>query len=173
MKILLTNHFPLQGSGSGVYTTNIARILTKLGHEVMFIIPGHTPIKKDYFQTRSIIFNNGKNRDYQLDFNFPCFTTHPQSNKTTFYDLTDQQIEAYHYAWETEIDKAVHDFRPDIIHTQHIWIAPYCASKIGLPYIITCHGTDLMGIKRDKRYHKFALPAAKHAQYVIALFHVI
>lgn len=29
MKILLINHFPLEGSGSGVYTKNIAKSLTK------------------------------------------------------------------------------------------------------------------------------------------------
>lgn len=29
MRILLMNHFPLQGSGSGVYTINIARALVR------------------------------------------------------------------------------------------------------------------------------------------------
>lgn len=29
MRVLLINHFPLQGSGSGVYVTNIAKSLQK------------------------------------------------------------------------------------------------------------------------------------------------
>lgn len=32
MRVLLMNHFPLQGSGSGVYTVNIARALVRKGH---------------------------------------------------------------------------------------------------------------------------------------------
>ncbi len=34
MKVLLINHFPLEGSGSGTYTKNIALHLRKRGHEV-------------------------------------------------------------------------------------------------------------------------------------------
>ena len=32
MKVLLINHFPLEGSGSGTYTKNIALHLRKRGH---------------------------------------------------------------------------------------------------------------------------------------------
>ena len=42
MKILLINHFPLEGSGSGVYTKNIAKSLTKRGNEVCIIMPENT-----------------------------------------------------------------------------------------------------------------------------------
>ena len=30
MRVLLVNHFPLEGSGSGVYTKNIAKIMISL-----------------------------------------------------------------------------------------------------------------------------------------------
>lgn len=39
MRVLLMNHFPLQGSGSGVYTVNIAHALVRKGHEVCIIMP--------------------------------------------------------------------------------------------------------------------------------------
>ena len=39
MKILLINHLPLVGSGSGVYTTNLAKTLQKMGHEICIIMP--------------------------------------------------------------------------------------------------------------------------------------
>ena len=44
MKILLTNHFPFQVSGSGVYVANIARSLEKKGHEVCIITPENTSV---------------------------------------------------------------------------------------------------------------------------------
>ena len=35
MKVLIPNHFPLQGSGSGIYTLNVASELVRAGHEVL------------------------------------------------------------------------------------------------------------------------------------------
>lgn len=43
MKVLLINHFPLEGSGSGTYTKNIALHLHKRGHEVAVIFPENQP----------------------------------------------------------------------------------------------------------------------------------
>ena len=42
MKVLLINQFPLFGGGSGIYTKNLAKSLTALGHEVQIIIPENT-----------------------------------------------------------------------------------------------------------------------------------
>ena len=39
MKILLVNHFPLTGSGSGVYNANIAHSLIRKGHDVRIVMP--------------------------------------------------------------------------------------------------------------------------------------
>ena len=45
MKILFVNHFPLTGSGSGVYTCNLAKSLRNKGHECAIIFPEH---RKEY-----------------------------------------------------------------------------------------------------------------------------
>ena len=47
MKILLINHFPLTGSGSGVYNANIASSLMRKGHEVRIIMPENIKIDGD------------------------------------------------------------------------------------------------------------------------------
>ena len=39
MKILFVNHFPLTGSGSGVYTANLAKSLVRKGNDVAIIFP--------------------------------------------------------------------------------------------------------------------------------------
>ncbi len=172
MKILMPNHFPLQGSGSGIYTLNVASELVKAGHEVMVIVPDHHPVDDIPFPTKTILFNNGNNQNAELEFNFPCFTTHPRSD-TTFYDLTDAQIEAYLNAWRQHIDEAVSTFKPDVIHAHHVWITPYVAAETGLPYVISCHGTDLMGFKKGPRYREYALTAAKKAHSIIAISHQV
>ena len=172
MKILMPNHFPLQGSGSGIYTLNVALELQRAGHKVLVITPDHQPVTDSPFQTNAIIFNDGSNQDAELDFNFPCFTTHPRS-KTTFYELSDGQIQEYLDAWRRHVNQAIADFQPDIIHAHHVWITPYIASETGLPYVISCHGTDLMGFKNGPRYRNYALTAAQNAHAVIAISHQV
>ncbi len=168
MRVLIINHFPLEGSGSGIYTKNIALKLTELGHEVMAIIPNHYKEKDAKYEVKNILFNNGKNDDFDLDFNFPCFTTHPKST-TTFYELSDEQMKQYIDVMQKATDEAVREFKPDIIHAQHLWIAPYCAHNTGVPYVVTAHGTDIKGFVLDERYVPFALEGAKHAAKVITI----
>jgi len=168
LNVLLVNHFPLEGSGSGIYTKNLAYQLVKKGHNVMVISVDHSPVQDKKFKTRTIIFKSGGNCSYELDFNFPCFTTHPKSY-TTYYELTKDQIQSYIDAFARAMGESIEEFSPDIIHCQHVWIAPYCASKFGVPYIITAHGTDIKGFCKDERYRGYALEGASKAQAVITI----
>ncbi len=170
MKILMPNHFPLQGSGSGIYTYNVALELTRAGHEVLVIVPDHQQVPDDKpFKTKAIIFSDGENdASSTLDFNFPCFTTHPRS-VTTFYELTDAEMQAYIEAWREAMKNAIDDFKPDIIHAHHVWVTSYVASESSLPYVISCHGTDLMGFKKGPRYQSLVLEGAKKAHKIIAI----
>ncbi len=168
MKILIVNHFPLEGSGSGVYTHNLAKELSDMGHEVRVVYPEHTNVEYEGFISRIILFNNGYNEEYDLDFNFPCFTSHPRSNNT-FYKLSKNQIYQYVEAFEKVVNQEVKEFKPDIIHAQHLWITPYIASKTDVPYVVTAHGTDLKGFVKDSRYHSYALEGAKKAGKIITI----
>jgi len=164
----MPNHFPLQGSGSGIYAMNVAQELVKAGHAVPVVVPEHQVVEGRPFQVKTIVFSNGENENPQLDFNFPCFTTHPRSS-TTFYELSDAQIQAYVQAWQQTINEAVTEFHPDVIHAHHVWVAAYVAHRTGLPYVISCHGTDLMGFERGPRYRTMALTAAHNAYGIIAI----
>lgn len=171
MRVLMPNHFPLQGSGSGIYTLNVAQELLKLGHEVLVIVPDHAQVPTEIypFPTRTIIFSNGENEDIaETDFNFPCFTTHPRS-VTTFYELTDEQMAEYIDLWREHIQQAVEEFHPDIIHAHHVWVTPFVAAESGLPYVISVHGTDLMGFRNGPRYREIAVAAAEKAYGLIAI----
>ncbi len=175
MKILMPNHFPLQGSGSGIYTLNVAQELVRMGHEVLVIVPDHQPVPSGTypFPIQTVIFDNGQNENAaEVDFNFPCFTTHPRS-VTTFYELTDEEMAAYVDLWRKHINQAIVDFQPDIIHAHHVWVTPFVASETGLPYVISVHGTDLMGFRDGPRYHDMALTAAEEAFGLIAISHQV
>ena len=168
MKILVPNHFPLEGSGSGIYTQNVARELVRLGHEVAVIAPDTEPIEGFPFEVETILFSETGGDGGRVPFNFPCFTTHPKSN-TTFYELDSGQIELYVKAYQDATDRLVERVRPDIIHCQHCWVTPYCASRTGLPYLATAHGTDQMGYKQDERYRPLVDEGIAGATRIIAV----
>src|SRR6056297_2328459 len=157
MKVLLINHFPLEGSGSGVYTKNIAQHLLDKGHQV-----------------KAVVVDNEMNDNYKfpvetiIDYNFPCFTTHPKSNNQ-FYKLTRQEMNDYLNEFIQTITNICENFKPDIIHCQHLWVAPYAALQTKIPYVITAHGTDIKGYKKDKRYRQIALKGAAGAEKIITI----
>ena len=71
--------------------------------------------------------------------------------------------------WYKHINQAIFEFQPDIIHAHHVWVTPYVASGTGLPYVISVHGTDLMGFRNGPRYREMALTAAQKADGLIAI----
>ena len=166
----MINHFPLAGSGSGTYTRNIAVHLMKKGHEVCIVMPENTTQFSTVpgVKTYPVFFSYDEMVSDSLPFNFPCFTTHPRST-TTFFDLDDSQLETYLFAFEKVIAKAIAEFKPDVIHAQHIWLLSWLAWKTGIPYVVTAHGTDLMGYQRSTRFKKYADEAATGAKRIITI----
>jgi len=170
MKILLVNHFPLEGSGSGTYTRNVAVHLSKLGHAVSIIFPENSQefLIPEGVKVHPVFFTGNEEIENALPFNFPCFTTHPRST-FTFYDMTPLQKSAYLSTFEDEIAKEIEDFQPDIIHAQHIWILSQIVSKFGCPFLMTAHGTDLMGYQKAPDFRRFSDEAVEKASKIIVI----
>ena len=181
MRILLINHVPLTGSGSGTYTKNLAHYLTSLGNDVCVIFPDNSepfesipgvrlhpvffsPVKSDENISTEA---RGYSLEDALPFNFPCFTTHPKST-TTFADLNYLQIEQYKTAFLDAIQQEVVLNMPDVVHVQHVWILPCLTIDTGIPIVITSHGTDLMGYDKWPQMRKYAEKAIQASHTVIS-----
>ena len=170
MNVMMINHFPIAGSGSGTYTRNIAVHLMKKGHNVCIVLPENTaqyngiPGAVMY----PVFFTYDEHIKDALPFNFPCFTTHPRS-VMSFFDLDEKQLEAYLSAFEKTIEKAIEEFKPDVIHAQHIWLLAWLARKTNVPYVITAHGTDLMGFQKSARFRQYAREAADGSRRIITI----
>ena len=193
MRVLLINHFPLEGSGSGTYTRDVAIFLHKLGHEVAIIFPENAACDEVpgvqlyplYFRAspapEPAVLGDanasaaedpaetlGATLAAALPFNFPCFTTHPRS-LTTFASLSQSQLEQYLQAFDQMITRVVEAFCPDIIHVQHIWLLANLALKHRLPCVITAHGTDLMGYEQWPQLREPARQAAEGCDQIISI----
>ncbi len=170
MKILLINHFPLQGSGSGVYVANIAKSLIKKGHEACIISPENT---SDFSNLKGIklhpvFFKHKEEIEGQLDFNFGCIDPHPRSS-LLFGDMTDLQLQQYKDAFRKAIEEEILEFKPDVIHAQHIWIISNVALNYNIPVVVTCHGSDIMGYEAWSKFHKIMYEVADRCKRIIAI----
>ena len=181
MKILFINHFPLTGSGSGVYTANLAKSLTRKGNEVAIIFPENRNKYEKYENIKlfPVFFKNKEEikNEEAVDMNFPCFTTHPRST-FNFREMTEKQRENYERVFYQKINDVIKEFKPDVVHAQHVWtlagIASKCCKENNIPLVITCHGTDLMGIKDEKERNEnwgttWANEAIEYANTIVTI----
>ncbi len=170
MKILILNHFPLSGSGSGTYTQNLAIGLAGAGHTVHILLPENESkfAVPQGICVKPIFFTHEERISGALPFNFPCFTSHPRS-VNTFASLNEEERAAYIIALSAALEEEMKTFQPDIIHAQHVWVWPYLAAKYNTPCVITVHGTDLMGYKNCPEYRAMADIAAQNAKLLITI----
>jgi glycosyltransferase involved in cell wall biosynthesis len=170
MKVLLINQFPLQGGGSGIYTRNLAKSLRDSGHEVQIIIPENTTKIEQIegVKINPVFFKYKEEIPGQLPFNFPCFTTHPRS-VFTFGQLTEEQLNKYENAFRAKIGEIVNTFKPDIIHSGHIWILSSIATEFNIPTIVSSHGTDIIGYDSWEQFHRYCSNAVEKCENIVTI----
>lgn len=166
MKVLLTNHFPFHGSGTGSYALDLAKALVGAGHQVECLIVDNKSHGDEPLAVERIVCRRG-DTTADLPFDFPCFTAHPASGNT-FYALTNPELDRYREATRRKLDRIIERFDPDVVHCQHIWIQAHLALESGAPYVVTAQGTDLMGYREDERYQAYANQAAENAGRIVA-----
>ena len=173
MKVLLINHFPLAGSGSGTYTKNLAVHLAERGHEVAILLPENTEEFDEVpgVRLRPVYFtpeDGSSAPDGALPFNFPCFTTHPRSTMT-FGDLSSAEFSNYMEAFNRVLQEEIEANRPDVIHGQHVWVLSSLAADQSIPLVLTAHGTDLMGFDNWPELRDYAKHAMDACRAVISI----
>jgi glycosyltransferase involved in cell wall biosynthesis len=132
-------------TGSGKTVQAIIRQSFAGGHE-NFLVAG---IQDDFTLDASVLpqnhtefvrFNHGP-----LDFRLPGMSDVMPYPSTVFSSMSKDQISRYETAFTQALQRAKTKFRPDLIHTHHLWIVSKIARKIfqDLPMVTSCHGTCL------------------------------
>ena len=80
-----------------------------------------------------------------LDFPLPGMSDVMPYPSTVFSAMTPEQLAAYEAGFETLLIRAKAQFKPDIIHTHHLWIVSKIARRVfeRIPMVTSCHGTCL------------------------------
>jgi hypothetical protein len=136
MKIYQMMHFPLAGAGTGIYVDTLAKSLAQKDRQVRVLCSGHCPPSKPY-PVEAVLFSNGENKKFDLDFDIPVFASHPLSKGKKFGDLSKTQRQAYIQAFRSKIEDGLSQFGPDIVHVHHGWIIASILAEFDVPYVIT------------------------------------
>ena len=146
MKILFLYDFPLWGSGSGTYLRNLITELVRLNHKIGIICPEERRFLEDKIKQYGV-------QPPQI----PVFVGHPELIGAKRYsELSEREITDIYKSFLDTTLEAVANFKPDLIHVQHLslisWVARYINALKNIKYIITSHGSCLYNILSDKRY---------------------
>lgn len=152
--------FPLYGSGSGTFVRELAREVRNY-EDVAIVCPDNRPLR------------GTKHYEINLPF-FVAFTGHPEhSGCKLYHQLSSVEIYQVYKAYLEATIRAVRDFKPNIIHVQHVhmlsWVARYIKAIYNINFIITSHGTGLYSTMQDRRYFSMTADAVRAAARITAV----
>lgn len=147
-------------TGSGITTRAMIAQAAKAGHRCALVAacsalnpPDVTGISADYIHL--VTFDQAP-----LSFAIPGMSDVMPYPSTRFIDLSFAQIADYEHAFESAIQEAVEKTKPDIIHSNHLWMMSALTRRLfpEIPMVVSCHGTDLRQFRncphlREKLLH--------------------
>lgn len=162
-----------ESTGSGYYIQNIIRQAANCGHS-NYLIAGISDNKHpllDCIEPESchfVRFNQAP-----LNFTIPGMSDVMPYESSRFYDLTPEQISTYTAVFTDAIKRAVVKFKPDIIHSHHLWLSS-CAARVAapnIPLVTSCHSTDIRQYLQCEHLRQQVKPHCQNIDRILALTH--
>lgn len=158
-------------TGSGIYLQSMMREAAACGHDnfmVAGIQPG-TEVERhgvSMEQCRFVRFNGG-----DIPFLIPGMTDIMPYPSTRFVDLSAGDLETYETVFARVLTETVAHFRPDIIHTHHLWLVSSLARRLfpEIPMVTSCHATDLRQFQNCPHLRDRVLDGCRRLDAALAL----
>jgi glycosyltransferase involved in cell wall biosynthesis len=192
VRVLLWHGYLMSGTGSNIYTANVARSWKRSGHDVLVMCQERHPERFDFVDsyieiapregatvglqpaaTRADRGSCRVVRPYIGDV-LPVYVldAYEGIEAKTFVDLTDRELAAYTDLNIEALATTIQQFQPDAIITGHEVMGPYIAReacrRTGSSYVAKLHGSALeYAVKLQDRYRHFADEGLTAARYVI------
>jgi glycosyltransferase involved in cell wall biosynthesis len=90
---------------------------------------------------------------------------------TQFCNLSQADLHIYETSFSHILKDAVAAFKPDIIHSHHLWIVSSLARRLfpGIPMVTTCHGSDLRQFQNCPHLQQQVLSGCRRLDAIMAL----
>ena len=191
MRILLWHGYLLAGSGSNVYTANIARAWRAAGHDVLLLCQEHNVDAFDWIDEQGDFDEDNSKFSIHATGARPAagrcrlarpaigavlplyvYDEYPGFVAKLYVDLTDEELSTYTLRNVTALRSAIAEHRPDAIITGHEVMGPYIA-KVACEtsdrgFLAKLHGSALeYAVKRQERYLHYARVGLSAAHVVV------
>jgi glycosyltransferase involved in cell wall biosynthesis len=106
-----------------------------------------------------------------VSYHIPGMSDVMPYESTRFCDLSQENLCEYEKAFSEVLQNAVATFKPDIIHSHHLWIVSSLARGLfpKIPMSTTCHGSDLRQFQNCPHLQKRVADACRRIDVVMAL----
>ena len=172
MKILYLLSQRPEMTGSGVYVVEFMRCAAERGLATALLVgtPADSGIPE---AVRSIPCHTMAEVRFGTDLPFPVtgmsdVMPYPSS---CWRDLTPAQLDSYVSVFTRELERMIGRFKPDIIHTNHLWVLTATARRLfpDIPMVASCHGSDLRQFDNLPHLADRVRPACRMLDAVLAL----
>jgi glycosyltransferase involved in cell wall biosynthesis len=134
-----------EATGSGIYVRGMIREAFRVGHE-NYLLAGIPSGDQPHLECLSgdqcsfVHFETGG-----LPFPVVGMSDVMPYPSRRFSDLTPEDLRLYEKCFFDRLAEAVADFKPDIIHSHHLWLLTSLIKRSfpQIPVVTTCHGSDL------------------------------
>lgn len=161
MRILVVTHnyprFP--GDPAGAFVARIARGAAGQGMDVSVLAP-HAPGTAEQEEDGPVTLRRFRYGPESLERVAYTGDLHRSTLRSPLAALA---FPAFLLAFRRAIRRAVLNFAPDVVHA-HWWIpGGWLASKTGIPFIVTCHGSDVRLLEKWGPLRRLARPVFARA----------
>ena len=190
MRILLWHGYLLSGSGSNLYTANLARVWRREGHEVLLVCQERAAAATGFVDVHGDF--DTSNETFELvstgvpAVSGSCALVRPNIGETLpvyvydeyegfkvkrFVDLSEDELDLYTETNVRALISAISGFSPDAIVTGHEVMGPFIALQAcdatSTTYLAKLHGSALeYAVKKQTRYWAYARDGLNGAKVV-------
>jgi len=171
MKILHVLSQRPDSTGSGIYVQAMIREATACGYG-NFLVAGLSSATHDDIQCiekEKSIFVDFNTVD--IPFRIPGMSDVMPYDSTRFCELSEEELGIYEKAFSESLQTAVDRFKPDVIHSHHLWIVSSITRRLfpDIPMVTSCHGSDLRQFQKCSHLRKKVLHGCRKIDVVLAL----
>lgn len=172
MKILhILSQIP-EATGSGVYLQSTLQRASSRGFQNYLLagIPKNFPKNTKFAK---LACNGYKVVNFEQELPFPVVgmsDVMPYAS-TRFCDLSSTELSLYGVCFKEKLVEAVECWKPDLIHSHHLWLLTSLARQIfpDIPLVTSCHGSDLRQFQNCPNLQPAVLAGCRNIDAICAL----
>jgi len=159
-------------TGSGFFLQNIVKTAAEHGYEQAVIAGVPADLEKVELGAVAeqkfypVKFETGK-----IPFPVVGMSNVMPYRSEKYNNLTVEQLKKWKSGFEEKINKAVKEFKPDVILAHHLWILTSFLSELvtEVPIKAICHGTGLRQLNQAEQFADYVTAGCKKVDTVFAL----